>query len=154
MSLETNKLLNEIIEAYDKVVGEDPGETPRECVDYLGKVRTALDIVAQHRFVLDKAVAKAQLQKMSAQALRDEAWAAQVESASPRIKNMAPSERYSMYDLSCIQEIRALRKADKEHTGLREVQQLVQRLYYHLDGIRNDVHVRIKAAGFESSLER
>jgi hypothetical protein len=130
------------------------GATPGEVVESLQAIRPWLDeletlVVALRRYrsVSERALA-------TAKSAAEDRWDQAARGKGGSVRDAGPRERYAHFNLESFEERRTQREAEALHSETTAAFDAVQAMFRGAESIRHDLHVLIRAAQFESSLER
>lgn len=130
------------------------GDTVGDLVEALKYYRRSADTVDEklRRLILLQGQMKAALSE--AKAAYDERWARAFQGALRSSGDLAPRERYANYDLKCVGELIALRRAEKAHNEVATTLEYAREAARTIAARRSDIMTLLRAINVETSLER
>jgi len=149
----------EVLQRLGEVVdGIQPpwADTVPDLRGYLLEVRSALDTLLDLRRQAESKASASAVLAERAEADKQDAWDTAAREIGQRREydRLSWAERGAMYNLRCLDQLKAARDASSAQELWRGCARQVSAAYTHVDGLRHDVHILIKAVQFESSLER
>lgn len=130
------------------------GATPNEVLRALQLMRPYLDELEQLLMLTRRMRGMADEALIQARGAADDAWDSAARGKGSAVRDGGPRERYAHFNLEAVEERITLREAEQYQLQASATFDAVQMLYRGADGMRHDLHVMVRSATFESSLER
>lgn len=156
LNAQLDKILQDARAAREHVSTLYPrkGATPSEVLGSLTTMRPWLDVLEMSSVNARRIRGMADRSASMTGAAADDSWDTAARGKGGSVRDAGPRERYAHFNLSAFDE----RVADREMRQLlmyaTDVDDVVRTMLRGAESIRHDLHLMVRAAQFESSLER
>lgn len=130
------------------------GATPGEVLEALHELRPWLDQMEMHLMVARRLRGLSERALAEATTAAEDVWDSAARGKGGSVRDAGPRERYAHFNLVAVEERRAEREAKALHSLTSETEDSIRGLLRGAESIRHDLHLMVRAAQFESNLER
>jgi hypothetical protein len=151
-----DRILKDARAARDQVSKLYPrkGATPSEVLGSLATMRPWLDVLEMCSVNARRIRGMADRSAAMTSAAADDAWDKAARGIGGSVRDAGPRERYAHFNLSAFEEKVADREMRQLLTYATDVDDVARTMLRGAESIRHDLHLMVRAAQFESSLDR